>query len=80
MTKKEYVQKYGGKFSIDGGETWTMPNGHVVHWALNPKMGCKGVNMGVGFHEPGKEFAPHVHPLSEEILLIYSGEGECYLP
>ena len=41
MTKKEYVQKYGGKFSISGGETWTMPNGHVVHFALNPKMGCK---------------------------------------
>lgn len=79
MTKKEYVQKYGGKFSIEGGETWTMPNGHVVHFALNPKMGCRNTNIAVGFHEPGKEFAPHVHPISEEILLIFSGEGECYL-
>ena len=61
MTKKEYVQKYGGKFSIEGGETWTMPNGHVVHFALNPKMGCRNTN------------------ISEEILLIFSGEGECYL-
>lgn len=79
MTKKEYVQKYGGKFSISGGETWTMPNGHVVHFALNPKMGCKGANIAVGFHEPGKEFAPHKHPISEEILIIHSGEGECFL-
>ena len=79
MTNKEYVQKYGRKFTISGGETWTMPNGHVVHFALNPKMGCKNTNIAVGFHEPGKEFAPHVHPISEEILIIYSGEGECYL-
>lgn len=79
MTNKEHVMKYGGKFSISGGETWTMPNGHVVHFALNPKMGCRNTNIAVGFHEPGKEFAPHVHPISEEILIIYSGRGECYL-
>lgn len=22
-----------------------MPNGHDVHFALNPKMGCRGVNI-----------------------------------
>lgn len=25
MTNKEHVLKYGGKFSISGGEVWTMP-------------------------------------------------------
>ena len=30
MTKKEYVEKYGGKFSIDGGETWTRLSGDTV--------------------------------------------------
>ena len=79
MTNKEHVLKYGGKFSISGGEVWTMPNGHDVHFALNPKMGCRGANIAVGFHKPGKEFAPHKHPISEEILIIHSGKGECYL-
>ncbi|MEI3282689.1 MAG: cupin domain-containing protein [Enterocloster sp.] len=32
-----------------------------------------------GFHKPGKEFAPHKHPVSEEIAIIHSGKGECYL-
>ena len=77
MTNKEHVLKYGGKFSISGGEVWTMPNGHDVHFALNPKMGCRGANIAVGFHKPGKEFAPHKHPISEEILIIHSGKGEC---
>ena len=79
MTKKEHVQKYGGKFNIKEGETWTMPNGHVCHFVVNPKIGVRNVNIVTGFHEPGKEFAPHVHPLSEEILLVFSGKGECFL-
>jgi len=79
LTNKEHVKKYGGKFSIHNGEVWTMPNGHDVHFALTPKMGAHGVNIATGFHEPGKEFAPHKHPVSEEILIIYSGKGECYL-
>ena len=79
MTNKEHVQMHGGKFNIFNGETWTMPNGHVCHFVLNPKFGARGINIVVGFHEPGKEFAPHVHPISDETLLIYGGEGECFL-
>jgi len=79
MTKKEHVQKFGGKFNINNGEVWTMPNGHDVHFALNPKMGVRGINIATGYHKPGKEFAPHKHPISEEFLIIHSGKGECYL-
>jgi len=79
MTKKEHVKKYGGKFNIRNGETWTAPNGHVVHFALSPKIGSCGVDITTGFHEPGKEFAPHKHPVSEEVLFIHQGKGECYL-
>ena len=31
MTNKEHVLKYGGKFSISGGEVWTMPNLSLIH-------------------------------------------------
>ena len=79
MTNKEHVKKYGGKFSIKNGEVWTMPNGHKVNFVLTPKMGGPNVNIASGFHEPGKEFAPHKHPLSEEILIIFQGKGECFL-
>lgn len=79
MTNKEHVQKHGGKFNIALGETWIMPNGHVCLFALNPKAGARNINIVVGFHAPGKEFAPHVHPLSEEVLLVFSGKGECFL-
>ncbi|MCP1111151.1 cupin domain-containing protein [Ohessyouella blattaphilus] len=79
MTKKEYVQQYGGKFNINEGEVWTMPNGHDVHFTLTPKVGSLHFNIATGWHIPGKEFAPHVHPVSAELLVVYEGEGECFL-
>ena len=79
MTKKEYVSRYGGKFNIEKGEVWTMPNGHKVHFTLTPKQGSTDFNIATGWHEPGREFAPHVHPVSAELLVVYEGRGECYL-
>ena len=40
-------------------------------------IGCGGIANGV--HLPGMEFEPHVHPLSEELVFCFEGEGECYL-
>lgn len=79
MTRKEYVSRYGGKFNINCGEIWTMPNGHKVHFTLTPKLGSQYFNIATGWHEPGKEFAPHVHPISAELLVVFEGKGECYL-
>lgn len=79
MTKKEYVSRYGGKFNIHGGEIWTKSTDLKVHFALTPKMGSMHFNIATGWHTPGMEFEPHVHPVSAELLIIHEGKGECFL-
>jgi len=79
-TKKEHVRKEGGKFNIFKGDlTFTEENGVVVNLVMTPRVGTINVGMTSGIHEPGMGFTPHVHPLSEETLLVFKGKGEMFL-
>jgi quercetin dioxygenase-like cupin family protein len=80
MNLRDKVKKEGGVFNLYNGDyTWTTPEGLTSHIVLTPRVGVANVNMGMGVHKPGQGMAPHVHPLSEEILIIYRGKGEVYL-
>lgn len=79
MTKKERVRKYGGRFNIHEGYSWTKSTDLQVHLALTPKVGSPNINIATGRHAPGMEFEPHRHPLSEEVLIVFRGKGQCYL-
>lgn len=50
-----------------------------VHYYLSPKIGSRMVGITSGIHQPGQGFEPHVHPLSEELLIVLRGKGEIFL-
>lgn len=83
MSKQE-VRKKGGIFNILNGYTWEsysvegirMEDVYIV---LSPRVGSHNVGITSGVHKPGMEFAPHVHPLSEELVFCHEGSGEFYL-
>ena len=79
MTEKEHVRKYGGKFNIQEGFSWIQSTDLDVRLVLTPGKGSGNVGITSAYHSPGMAFEPHVHPLSEEILIAHKGRGEMYL-
>ena len=79
MQDKEQVRKTGGIFNIHEGYNWAKSTGLDVHLVLTPRRGSHNVGITSGVHLPGMEFEPHVHPLSEELVFCFEGEGEFYL-
>lgn len=84
MTKKERVRKEGGVFNIHEGftyDTYTVDGIKMddFHLVLTPRVGSHNVGITSGIHYPGMEFAPHIHPLSEELVFCHDGEGEFFL-
>lgn len=79
MTQKEHVRKFGGKFNIKEGYSWIKTTDLNVRLVLTPGKGSFNVGITSAFHTPGMEFEPHIHPLSEEILIAHKGRGEFYL-
>ena len=79
MQDKEQVRKTGGIFNIHEGYNWAKSTGLDVHLVLTPRLGSHNVGITSGVHLPGMEFEPHVHPLSEELVFCFEGEGEFYL-
>lgn len=79
MSCKEEVKKKGGLFNIHEGYNWTKSTDLDLHLVLTPKLGSNNVGITSAVHYPGMEFEPHVHPLSEELVFCFDGEGEFYL-
>lgn len=77
--EKSTVRQYGGLFNIHKGYNWTKSTELELLLVLTPKMGSGNVGITSAVHYPGMEFEPHVHPLSEELIIVHEGEGEFYL-
>jgi gentisate 1,2-dioxygenase len=80
MSIKDKVRKDGGRFSIFKGDYSQIESAGVeVNLVLTPRVGTINIGMTSAVHQPGQGFNPHVHPLSEETLLVFRGSGEFYL-
>lgn len=73
------VRRYGGVFKLGGGPAFEQRGGLGVNLVVTPNVGSRGIGLTAGFHAPGVSFAPHRHPLSEEILVAVKGRGQFYL-
>lgn len=73
------VRRYGGVFRLDRGPAFEQRGGLGVNLVITPNVGSRGIGLTAGFHAPGVAFAPHRHPLSEEILIAFRGKGQFYL-
>jgi mannose-6-phosphate isomerase-like protein (cupin superfamily) len=40
-----------------------------------PEMGAKQLTLNYGVHEPGMEFAQHIHEHSEDVIVCLAGSG-----
>lgn len=79
MATQKEVREVGGIFNIHEGYNWAKSTGLDVHLVLTPRLGSRNVGITSGVHLPGMEFEPHVHPLSEELVFCFEGEGEFFL-
>ena len=79
MPNQKEVREKGGIFNIHKGYNWAKSTGLDVHLVLTPRLGSHNVGITSGVHLPGMEFEPHIHPLSEELVFCFEGEGEFYL-
>jgi len=79
MATQKEVREVGGIFNIQEGYNWAKSTGLDVHLVLTPRLGSRNVGITSGVHLPGMEFEPHVHPLSEELVFCFEGEGEFFL-
>lgn len=79
MKNKQEIRETGGIFNISEGFNWAKTTGLDVHLVLTPRLGSRNIGITSGVHEPGMEFEPHVHPLSEELIFCFEGEGEFFL-
>jgi len=83
MNKKTYdkikVKLKGGVFNIASGYSWKEREGLDVNLILTPKIGSCMLGVSSGYHQPGEGFEPHVHPISEELLIVFRVKGEIYL-
>jgi quercetin dioxygenase-like cupin family protein len=75
---RERVQREGGIFNLFRGARFT-ENGGLMRFVMWPGSGTRLVGQHVAFHEPGVAFLPHVHPISEDAILVAQGEGRGYL-
>lgn len=75
----EHVRKFGGVFALGKGPEFRQKGGLDVNLVVTPNMGSRGIGVTAGFHQPGEAFAPHRHPISEEILIVFKGKGQFYL-
>lgn len=63
----------------DGVKGYRPPGGAGVRYFLSPKIGTRMFGITSGIQSPGEGFEPHVHPLSEELLIVIKGKGEVFL-
>lgn len=73
------VRREGGQFQLEGGVEYPQEGGLGVKFILSPQVGSRMIGVTAGFHQPGQMFAPHTHPISEEVLVVMKGKGQIYL-
>jgi gentisate 1,2-dioxygenase len=71
------VARSGGVFNAFRGAPFTANGGYML-FVLWPGVGAM-VGQHTAFHEAGKAFIPHVHPISEDAIFIFDGQGTGYL-
>ncbi|MDN5345279.1 MAG: hypothetical protein PWQ18_1393 [Clostridia bacterium] len=74
----EEVSHSGGIFNVYRGAPFT-GNGGLMKFVLWPGAGCTMVGQHTAYHEPGKAFIPHIHPISEDAIFCFDGKGMGYL-
>jgi quercetin dioxygenase-like cupin family protein len=72
------VAKSGGVFNMYRGAPFRGYGG-LMKFIIWPGVGAKNCGLHHAHHEPGVAFKPHVHPISEDAILIWDGEGMGYL-
>jgi quercetin dioxygenase-like cupin family protein len=72
------VARSGGVFNMYRGAPFTGYGGSMkfIVW---PGVGAKNCGLHHAYHDPGVAFKPHVHPISEDAILFFDGEGMAYL-
>ena len=71
------VGRSGGVFNAFRGAPFTA-NGGYMQFILWPGVGAM-VGQHTAYHEPGRAFIPHVHPISEDAIFVFDGQGTGYL-
>ncbi len=79
MDSGRAVRHHGGKFSLRDGPEFRQQGGLGVKFVVTPNTGSRMIGVTAGFHEPGQSFAPHTHPISEEVLIVLRGKGQIFL-
>jgi quercetin dioxygenase-like cupin family protein len=59
---------------LSEGTAFTMGQA-VSKKVVYPDMGARHLTVNYGVHEPGMEFAQHVHAHSEDVIICLSGHG-----
>ena len=72
------VARSGGVFNMYRGAPFRGYGG-LMKFIIWPGVGAKNCGLHHAHHEPGVAFKPHVHPISEDAILIWDGEGMGYL-
>jgi quercetin dioxygenase-like cupin family protein len=72
------ISKSGGVFNIYKGAPFHGYGG-AMKFIVWPGVGAKNCGLHNACHEPGVAFKPHVHPISEDAILFWDGDGMAYL-
>ncbi len=60
--------------NLDEGVAFRMGNA-VSKKVIYPEMGAKQLTLNFGEHQPGMEFAQHIHEHSEDVIICLKGHG-----
>lgn len=75
----EEVQREGGLFHIEDSQAvFEMPNG-TLRLLVWPGMGARMLSTHSARLRPGQSFEPHVHAVSEDVVLVFRGRGKAFL-
>ncbi|MBI3079512.1 MAG: cupin domain-containing protein [Deltaproteobacteria bacterium] len=74
----EEVSREGAILNIFQGAEFKAYGGHMrfVCW---PGMGAREVGTHCVILQPGEAFAPHVHAISCDVVLVFRGQGQFFL-
>lgn len=72
------VARSGGIFNIYRGAPFDGYGG-AMKFIVWPGVGARHCGLHNARHEPGVAFKPHVHPIAEDAVMFWDGEGMAYL-
>lgn len=62
-------------FKLKEGKRFEMGKAYSKR-VLSPEEGVKNLTLNYGEHEPGWEFAQHIHEHSEDVIVVLKGRGK----